>query len=166
MNGVVFFWRDAPHNKIGVNCFSQWFPSKFVSDGKEYCCCEQYMMAMKAKLFNDEAIYDRIMATSNPRKIKDLGRQVKNFNVAEWSKHSEEIVFNGNLCKFQQNEKMKEVLLNTGEKMLAEASPYDCIWGIGMAETDSGAENPNNWKGHNLLGKALMKVRFVLRNSF
>ena len=43
--------------------------------------------------------------------------------------------------------------------MLVEASPVDKIWGIGMAADNSKCENPNNWKGLNLLGFALMEAR-------
>ncbi|RYF96968.1 MAG: DUF1768 domain-containing protein, partial [Chitinophagaceae bacterium] len=42
---------------------------------------------------------------------------------------------------------------------IAEASPIDTIWGIGLAADDPGIENPSNWKGENLLGYALMEVR-------
>ena len=49
-----------------------------------------------------------------------------------------------------------------GNKILVEASPYDGIWGIKMAETDKMAQNPLKWNGFNLLGFALMEVRDVL----
>jgi ribA/ribD-fused uncharacterized protein len=65
--------------------------------------------------------------------------------------------------KFSQNEKFKEFLLSTNDKILVEASPYDTIWGIGMLETDPRAQNPSQWDGENLLGFALMEVRDELR---
>jgi ribA/ribD-fused uncharacterized protein len=46
--------------------------------------------------------------------------------------------------KFSQNEKFKEFLLSTNDKILVEASPYDTIWGIGMLETDPRAQNPSH----------------------
>ena len=58
-----------------------------------------------------------------------------------------------------QNPDLKERLLSTGDAILAEASPKDRIWGIGLdAKTASGME-PNAWPGMNLLGKALMELR-------
>ncbi len=40
-----------------------------------------------------------------------------------------------------------------------EASPYDAIWGIGLTKDHSDANQPQNWKGLNLLGFVLMEVR-------
>lgn len=47
---------------------------------------------------------------------------------------------------------------------MAEASPYDRIWGIGLKETDSRAENKSKWRGQNFLEKVLMEVREELRS--
>ncbi|WP_444942547.1 NADAR domain-containing protein [Microbulbifer sp. ZKSA004] len=54
---------------------------------------------------------------------------------------------------------LKQFLLNTEDRVLVEASPVDRIWGIGLAQDNSASENPNDWKGLNLLGFALMEVR-------
>jgi len=67
------------------------------------------------------------------------------------------------MAKFSQHADLKEFLLNTGDRVIVEASPYDRIWGIGMATTDANAENPARWKGLNLLGFALMEVRERLK---
>lgn len=37
--------------------------------------------------------------------------------------------------------------------------PVDRIWGIGLAQDDEKTNNPNLWRGLNLLGFALMRVR-------
>lgn len=49
--------------------------------------------------------------------------------------------------------------MNTKNRVLVEASPYDKIWGIGIPADDKHIENPLEWKGQNLLGFALMEVR-------
>ena len=58
-----------------------------------------------------------------------------------------------------KNEKLKAFLLNTGIKILVEASPYDKIWGIGLSADQENIENPLTWNGENLLGFVLMEVR-------
>lgn len=145
--------------------FSQFFPCTFTEMGVFYNCAEQYMMAQKALLFDDIKTYDKIMSLANPYKIKALGRLVKNFNQEIWDKHKEDIVFNGNLLKFSQNKKLCKQLLATGDKEIVEASPTDTIWGIGLAETDPDIYDKSKWRGTNLLGKAIMKVRDVLKDT-
>lgn len=89
----VFFYQGR---------FSQFYPTTFkgkiLNDENEYTfnCAEQYMMASKAKLFKDEEIFEKIMASSNPRKIKSLGRKVKNFDEETWKQHRFDIVCQGN----------------------------------------------------------------------
>ena len=46
--------------------------------------------------------------------------------------------------------------------IIAEASPWDKIWGIGLAAEDPKSWDVTTWEGENLLGKALMKARDFL----
>lgn len=159
------FWKTHPDldGSIGKGCFSQWQHTPFYSAASEYCSMEQFMMAQKARLFGDNEILQQILSCKDPRKIKSLGQKVRNFDETIWGKVKYSIVLNGNYMKFSQNPGLKAFLLQTGDDILVEASPYDGIWGIKMAETDENAHNPLKWRGQNLLGFALMEVRDVLR---
>lgn len=159
----LFFWGHTVKEEITKACFSQWFPFQFKENGIEYKTAEHYMMAGKATLFNDNETLEEILKSDSPNQAKNLGRKVKNFDPQLWNEHKYEIVKQGNFLKFSQNEKFKEFLLSTNDKILVEASPYDTIWGIGMLETDPKAENPSQWNGENLLGFALMEVRDLLK---
>lgn len=159
----LFFWGHSAKDIITKSCFSQWFPGRFEENGIIYKTAEHYMMAGKARLFNDPETEAEILIADTPNQAKALGRKVKNFDPKRWDEHKYELVTQGNLLKFSQNQKFKDFLLSTGDKILVEASPYDRIWGIGMLETDSRAENPLLWNGENLLGFALMEVRDQLR---
>jgi ribA/ribD-fused uncharacterized protein len=134
----------------------------FTVEGVEYNCMEQYMMAKKALVFHDIIAYHQIMAAADPQKIKELGRNIRPFNNDVWIACREEIVYNGNLAKFRQNPVLLEKLLETGGSVLAEASPFDRIWGIGLSASDPSARDSSRWRGQNLLGKALMEVRATL----
>lgn len=161
----IFFWKP----KVGVvdsSCMGQWQPSDFQVDTDSYSCTEQYMMAEKARLFEDEAVLLEIMNTSDPKAMKALGKKVKNFEQEVWNKAKYSIVLNGNYHKFNQNEEMRKYLLATEDKILVEASPLDTIWGIGLSENNEKANNPNTWRGQNLLGFALMEVRDDLRKVY
>jgi ribA/ribD-fused uncharacterized protein len=155
------FWGHTAKqsNIVDKSCLSQWFPASFEVDGHIYKNTEQYMMAQKAKLFDDHEIFSKILLTGNPKEIKALGRLVKNYQDDQWKQHRFDIVVKGNLAKFSQNKAMGQFLLNTRDKVLVEASPFDKIWGIGVAEQDHTAEKPILWQGLNLLGFALMEVR-------
>ena len=159
----LFFWGHTVKEEITKAFFSQWFPFQFEENGIEYQTAEHYMMAGKAKLFNDNETLEKILKSESPNQAKNLGRKVKNFDPKLWDEQKYEIVKRGNFLKFSQNQKFKDFLLSTNDKILVEASPYDKIWGIGMLETDPKAENPLQWNGENLLGFALMEVRDLLK---
>ena len=124
------------------------------------------MMASKACLFNDEETLDHILKSSDPKEIKALGRQVKNFDKEAWDEAKYLIVLNGNYRKFTQNPALRDYLLSTGNRFLVEASPYDRIWGIGLAADDPRAMDSSQWQGENLLGFALMEVRDDIRRAY
>jgi ribA/ribD-fused uncharacterized protein len=150
----VFFWGGP---------FSQWKKADMVIDGVTYNCCEQFMMAEKARFFEDEAHHIAIMSTNSPRIQKKIGRAVVGFDAEEWNEVCRDIVYKANYAKFTQNEDLKEELLATGDKTIVEASPYDTIWGIGMAKDDPDIEDESKWKGTNWLGEAIMDVREDIR---
>ena len=163
----VFFWGHQSRNKyqIGKTCLSQWYEREFEYQQIKYLTAEHWMMAEKAKLFGDNESLNKIVHCKTPKEAKAIGRKVKGFNDSTWVPKRERIVKNGNYLKFKQHSDLWEYLDGTGNKILVEASPYDRIWGIGMKYGDNGIENPNNWKGINLLGYSLMTVRDKLRNE-
>lgn len=149
-------------------------------ENKIFYCREQWMMALKALLFANHYketnnnfrrknidVFNKIMNENNPRKIKSLGRKVDGFLDDLWNEWKYKIVVNGNYLQFIQSDKLKQILLNTNNLELVEASPYDKIWGIGMTEKQARQVGKNVWSrnGLNLLGKALMEVRDALREN-
>jgi ribA/ribD-fused uncharacterized protein len=158
----IFFWMPQ-NNVLDKSCLSQWQSSIFAVDGEVFICAEQYMMSEKARLFGDDKTREKIMSASHPKEMKNLGRQIVGFNSVLWDKAKYSIVLNGNYYKFSQHKDMRDFLLQTGDKILVEASMYDTIWGIGLGEDDQNAVNPKEWRGENLLGFALMEVRDELR---
>lgn len=146
--------------------FSQWYPSEFKIKNVTYNCCEQYMMAQKALLFEDVVTYDMIMNSKSPAKQKALGRKVQSYNEDVWVKNRYNIVLEGNRAKFNQNPKLRDKLLQTGSLTLCEANPRDRIWGVGLDLNDVLIQDQSKWKGLNLLGTVLMEVRSELKNEY
>lgn len=151
-----FFWQTA-------SPFSNWYKSKFEHNGVIYSCAEQYMMHMKALAFGDSEVAALIMESNDPRAHKMLGREVRNFDPDMWTSICKELMVDGLVSKFLQDSTCLTALLNSGDAILAEASPYDKIWGIGLVESDPRATDPSKWPGQNLLGVVLMDVRDVIR---
>ena len=155
---VVLLWHPP-------SAFSQWTLSPFTVDLVEYNCAEQFMMASKARLFGDDTALSAILATKDPREQKRLGRHVRLFDPELWRSECKHIVLHGNLAKFSQNEEMHLALIQTGDRRLAEASPHDALWGIGLSAHDPRASSPDSWCGQNLLGQDLENAREVLRRD-
>jgi ribA/ribD-fused uncharacterized protein len=155
------FWGHKPTRSggIGTGCLSQWWPVVFTVDGVPYRSAEHWMMAEKARLFGDEAGLAAVLRAASPGAAKAAGRRVGGFDEDRWSAARYDIVVAGNLAKFGQHPDLRAFLIGTGRKVLVEASPFDRIWGIGIAPTNPDAAHPSRWRGLNLLGFALMQVR-------
>lgn len=138
---------------------SQWAATDFVVDGVTYNCAEQYMMAQKAILFNDPAALQIIMGTNNPKIQKAAGRTVNGFVKERWEENAKLYVYRANFAKFTQNIDAWNWLETTKGTTLVEASPWDTIWGIGLAADDHRALDRHTWMGTNWLGEIITQVR-------
>jgi len=177
----TFFWETK-------SPFSQWHKSFFFSSKvsfhkgideeqrehlesslpkeKEFSSAEQFMMYHKAVIFLDREIAQGIINTSDPRKIKELGRQVKNYDDDIWRYHRSNVVYEGNKAKFSQNPDLLEALTDTMGTTLVEAAPNDKIWGIGLVANDPKAQNRGTWEGKNLLGEILTLLRIEIMGMY
>lgn len=179
-NNITPFWKPNSQN----GCYSQWYLSNFAVDfehipdqiknlsffkdqnailkkvdGRIFNCAEQFMMAMKALLFEDNNIFRQVVRTTNPSDHKNLGRSIKAFEKDIWDHYCRDIVKIGNYLKFSQDPELKQKILNSKPNILVEASPYDTIWGVGIADNNPSVYDQKNWKGTNYLGECLMFVR-------
>jgi len=156
-NKYVLFWGSI---------FSNFANTPYIShDGINFFCTEQEFMYRKAMLFEDEEIADKILKSRDPKQIKKLGRRVKNYNDVIWDAVRYDAMYTACRSKFTQNEEAKKALLSYPGKTFVEASPFDTIWGIGLGECDYRANNPAFWKGTNLLGQILTRLRDEIEHS-
>ncbi|KIP02609.1 hypothetical protein PHLGIDRAFT_122328 [Phlebiopsis gigantea 11061_1 CR5-6] len=173
-NDYYFFWMP---NQPG-GWASQWYPSPFrariditspsgtrIAHDEEalFPTAEHWMMACKALLFGDDAVFAAVLAADggDMARVKALGREVRGFDGARWATVRAEVVYWGNYHKFGQSAELRACLEETGDRVLVEASPHDRIWGIGFGE-GAAMEATERW-GLNLLGEALVRVRETLR---
>ncbi|KAI1402104.1 hypothetical protein F4819DRAFT_295831 [Hypoxylon fuscum] len=177
----VYFWKP---NEPTAGFLSQWYHAPFrdrSDPSKIYPTAEHYMMHHKAQLFHDAARAADVLSEPDPRKVKAYGRAVQNFDEAVWERERERVVREGNWCKFSlpvrpksgevtegggtegKQTELRDRILATGDSVLAEASPFDRVWGIGF-KAENARQNRKKW-GPNLLGKCLMEVREQLRRE-
>ena len=115
----LFFWGHTPKQKgmVDKSCFSQWFPAAFEVAGTTYATAEHWMMAEKARLFGNDEIRRRIIATRHPNEAKKLGRQVTGFDPQVWDAQKYDLVKAGNYHKFSQHPPLQAYLLATGTRL-------------------------------------------------
>lgn len=149
-NNLILFWSGI---------FSNWADTPYEFGGEHYCCSEQQYMRYKAMYFGDLETAQQIMRAKNPKRIKQFGRRVKNYNDKRWAEVREGFMYQSVKAKFTNNTHARKMLLRQPEgHTFAEASPYDTIWGIGWHEDDFHAHDTKLWRGQNLLGKCLTRV--------
>lgn len=143
---------------------SNWYNCKILvptdSGNLEFRSSEQLFMYMKAMTFKDSETAQKILRCTTPREAKELGRQVRGFDEGAWERVRESVMLYAVSYKFKNPEPRKFLLSGKfSGKSFVEGSPTDHIWGIGIDWRDSRADDKENWRGKNLLGKCLNRVR-------
>lgn len=166
INMTIGFFRETEEYGFLSNFYYSPFTVSYMNEdgvkSYEFKTAEHAVHFFKAKLFGDLETANKIMMTDYPKVAKSLGREVKNFNDFTWNNNKEIIYFDVIKAKFtdERNKDIKQKLIDTGESILVECSPYDRIWGIGYTKESSEfiCKEFDKW-GQNLLGKVLMRVR-------
>lgn len=131
----------------------------------ELACSEQGYMLEKCLYFNQIELYEKCIITTDPKTVKLLGRKIPNFDSEKWDKVKFDIMYKVCLAKYFNNIEAKQALLNTDNKILVEASPFDITWGCGYSKYDDSILLEKNWTGENRLGEILMKIREEIKNN-
>ena len=155
----VFFFSKAPENKE----LSNFFEVDFEMDGVKFKSAEHAFQYAKAKKFGDETMAEKILKAKSAQSAKAFGKKVANFKEPEWTADKEDLMRKIIRAKFRSNPEITKTLLDTGDRLLAEANPRDRYWGIGTSAETEKAKTPAKWVGENRLGKILMEVREELR---
>ncbi len=122
------------------------------------------MVYFKALLLGDNAVAEKILVTKGPGEIKALEREVSNFDQDVWNANCDRVVERANFLKFSQDERLKKMLMGTGDREIIVTSPNDRVRVIGF-DSEHALDNVKDW-GENKLGKALMRIREQLARNF
>ena len=137
------------------------YPETFAVGRLTFSSMTQYLMFCKARLFEDRETAWEICKAWDTRIIRDYGKIVKGFDENIWNGQRSIILARGLKAKFDQNPAFIADLIRTGEEMLVCCDPLDPEFGIGLWPSDPECLHPEQWKGLNLLGFALMELRAV-----
>ena len=156
----IYFFR--PHGKYGF--LSNFYPIEFEKDNIVFVNSEQAFVYSKCLTFepNNIKLLKEILDEPNPHEVKKMGASIKKCDENVWDEIRYEKMVEVLFCKFNSTPEMKEALLDTENCYLYESSPHDYIWGIGYDRDRALNVHDTNY-GENLLGKALMLVRNLLR---
>ena len=148
----IYFYSDKTP-------FSNWnITSGIKYDGHEFSSSETLFMYLKAKVFRDDEMAERIVPL-DPKAAKKCGRLVRPYSDEVWERERENAMYVALKAKLDASQEFRDALLaeEYRGKTFVEASPYDKIWGIKLSVADAYAGK--EWKGLNLLGKLLTELR-------
>lgn len=127
--------------------FSNFYKTNFSINNYQIKSAEHLFQALKTTNLED---FVYILTLNSPLMAKRKGRKVilrdnweiiKN-DLMEWVLYQ----------KFSNDDILKEMLIETNQMILVEYSPRDKYWG-------------GRGSGKNMMGKALMKIREMVRNN-
>ena len=145
-----------------LNGLSNFHPCKFEINGIKYSSSEQWIQHCKAKYFKDTITMAQILSTETALDSKLLARDIAGYDERRWKEVAYKECYKGLFEKFAQNEEIKQVLVNTGNKRLVESS-YDQVWGTGIPLNDPSCLDRSKWTSPGILSKLLMDIRSKLR---
>ena len=152
-NESVYVFRGE---MSALSNFNKQFP--IVVDDQKYICNEQFIVAQKAKLFDDLNAQAEVMKMTDPRKMKPIGNNLRNYEHRKWKAAGMDIITKCNVIKYETHPLALEMLLSTEGKLIGEATE-GMEWGIGLSILDDECLNPERWEGANKMGRILMRIR-------
>jgi N-glycosidase YbiA len=144
----IYFYsqREEPYG-----CFSNFSPHGVHSNGKWFPTVEHYFQAMK---FEGSDHAHTIRKAASPKQAKALAWRREFPLRPDWDEIRDDVMIRGVREKFTKHEKLRQLLLATGQEELVENAPGDFYWGCGA-----------DGSGENRLGKILMQVRTELASN-
>ena len=151
---VCYFGRYSPLSNFHI--------APFKVDSVYFNCMEQFLQKSRAELLKRDDIAQQILATDDPLAQKRLGDSVRTNDIS-WINPLKDQLLPALTQKFCQNPPLKDYLIATRNKTLGEACRND-LWGIGFTLNCPETSDPNLWRGKNLMGELLMRVRQELKS--
>lgn len=144
-NAVLFSRFDLEHPLATVSS------PGFELEGRAWPTAEHYYQFSKQK---DAGYAEKILQTPDPLQANKMGNQWLRRKRPDFKTVRILLMTRALYSKAIQNQEVKEFLLDTEDKLIAEVSQYDPFWGISRDQ-----------RGLNQLGKVWMDIRAKIRES-
>lgn len=146
-DAIYFYAKDKAYGEL-----SNFFRCDFFLDDHKWMTVEHFYQA--SKFLGNPCYMEKVRLANTPKIARQLGQSREAEIVKEWDDIKEKVMRKALRAKFLKTGKFKDLLLETGEKCIIEASPYDYYWGCG-----------SDGSGKNRLGELLMELREELKNE-
>ncbi|KLU98632.1 hypothetical protein ABT58_21610 [Photobacterium aphoticum] len=132
--------------------FSNFSQHAVYLQGKIWRTTEHFYQAQK---FSEPVLQERIRSAVTPILAKQIAQQLESqYLKANWYDVKEKVMWQALAAKFTQHPELKELLLSTQQRNIAEHTRNDSYWG------DAG-----DGTGLNRLGNLLVQLRSELLNN-
>ncbi|KAH9580958.1 NADAR protein [Trypanosoma melophagium] len=151
MNKGVVRFHDVHEVPYGV--FSPLSPHPIVVRHKQYPSLHHYFLSER---FSDSPLALAIQSATSVWELDRLVREAEKngFQREDWNRVKVDVMLLGNYMKFKQNDAARNLLLETGDRLIVDHTATDDFWG------DRG-----DGTGKNILGIILMAVRERLQRE-
>jgi N-glycosidase YbiA len=144
---AINFYRTGDEH----GCFSNFSAHPVEIRGKVWPTSEHFFQAQKfAGTEHEEAIRSAKSSMIAARMGRNRSKPIR----PDWEQVKDDLMREAVLAKFSQHPDIREILLATGDALIAEHTENDSYWGDG-----------GDGSGVNMLGRILVEVRAALRES-
>ena len=141
-----------------LNPLSNFHDAPFICDGIQFYSSEQYIQYQKGQFAKDIESCNKILTTMTALQCKILSSKISNFNKEGWESVAKEKCKAGIQCKFEQNPRLMECLLDTKDMTIVECAK-DELWGTGKALSNDDCLDTTQWHSQGILGEILCEIR-------
>ena len=146
-----------------LNPLSNFHDAPFIYDGIQFHSSEQLIQYQKAMFAKDTEMCNKILSTETALECKILASKIKNLNTDAWDDIAKGKCKPGIRCKFDQNPRVLECLLNTGDMTIVECAK-DTLWGTGTSLSSDDCLVSTEWHSQGILGEILCELREEFNN--
>ena len=123
----------------------------FYKDGVFYKTVEHFYQSEK---YDKTDIKEKIIKAKTAKEAAAIGRDRNNTRIPNFKLIKNNVMLDGVLEKFRQNEDIQNKLIETRDETIVEKTVDEYYWGVGK-----------DYSGENNFGKILMKARSILKEE-